>query len=243
MQFRIYHNRTPSIKETVLDWLSLRQKRAISYSQFFALKDINLRIESGDRLGIIGRNGAGKSTMLKSIAGIYPLQEGEIYVQGRVTPLIELGTGFNYELSGRQNIYLNGAMLGMSPQSMKEKEAEIIGFAELDDFIDTPVKYYSSGMSSRLAFAIATSIQPEILLLDEVFSTGDAHFVKKAIDRMNRLFESSKIVIVVSHNLSQIMALCNSAIVLNKGQIVMHDTPEACITYYSSITSHANPTS
>lgn len=234
LRFRIYHNRTPSIKETVLDWLSQRQKRATGYTEIYALNHISLTIKSGDRLGIIGRNGAGKSTLLKAIAGIYPLHAGQLLVRGRVSPLIEMGAGFNPELSGRRNIYLNGAMLGIAPEEMAEKEAEIVEFAELAEFIDMPLKYYSSGMYSRLAFSIATAMQPEILLLDELLSTGDSHFVSKATARMHQLFSSSHIVILVSHNMSQILDLCNTAIVLHKGKILMQGTPAECNAFYTS---------
>ncbi|MCW1969639.1 MAG: ABC transporter ATP-binding protein [Anaerolineae bacterium] len=234
LRFRIYHNRTPSIKETVLDWLSQRQKRATGYTEIYALNQISLTIKSGDRLGIIGRNGAGKSTLLKAIAGIYPLHAGQLLVRGRVSPLIEMGAGFNPELSGRRNIYLNGAMLGIAPEAMAEHEAEIVEFAELAEFIDMPLKYYSSGMYSRLAFSIATTIQPEILLLDELLSTGDSHFVSKATARMRQLFSSSHIVILVSHTMPQILDLCNTAIVLHKGKLLMQGTPAECNAFYTS---------
>lgn len=231
LRFRIYRNPSPGLKETVVRQFS-RSKHAQSVTEFDALKNVNLSLRGGDRLGIIGLNGAGKSTLLKMIVGIYPPQHGHIHVQGKLTPLIELGTGFDHELSGRENIYLNGALLGRSYKQMKQLEQQVIDFSELDEMIDLPIKYYSSGMHGRLAFSIGSIVDPEILLLDEIFAAGDAHFVHKATSRLRDLFNTSQIVMLVSHDLDQIKDLCNQVIVLHKGSIVNRGNPKEMIDYY-----------
>jgi ABC-type polysaccharide/polyol phosphate transport system ATPase subunit len=231
LRFQIFKDPTPTLKETMVNLIS-RRKRISPVSEFYALKNINLSIQSGERIGVIGLNGAGKSTLLKMIVGIYPPHFGRIEVRGRVTPMLEIGTGFDVELSGRENIYVNGAILGYSRQEMKGCEQSIIEFSELDKFMDLPVKYYSSGMYGRLAFSIATMIEPEILLVDEIFSTGDAHFVKKGTARMLEMFKSSQIVMYVSHSLEQIHQLCNRVIVLQKGEIVNQGDPDQMIDFY-----------
>lgn len=231
MRFRIYHNPIPGLKETFVQKLTGRRKRD-SYTEFDALKNINLQINSGDRLGILGLNGAGKSTLLKMIVGIYPPNAGVITVQGKMTPLIELGMGFDFELSGRENIYLQGALLGRSLRQMRMLEPAIIEFSELQEHIEVPIKYYSSGMLSRLAFSIGTIVDAEILLIDEIFAAGDAHFRAKANQRMMSVLDNSQIVVVVSHDSGQIKELCNRAIVLHKGEIVNDGDPAEMISYY-----------
>jgi ABC-type polysaccharide/polyol phosphate transport system ATPase subunit len=231
LRFQIFKDPTPTLKETMVNLIS-RRKRISPVSEFYALKNINLSIQSGERIGVIGLNGAGKSTLLKMIVGIYPPHYGRIEVRGRVTPMLEIGTGFDVELSGRENIYVNGAILGYSRREMKAFETSIIEFSELDEFMDLPVKYYSSGMYGRLAFSIATMIEPEILLVDEIFSTGDAHFVKKGTARMMEMFKSSQIVMYVSHSLEQVHQLCNRVIVLQKGEIVNEGDPDQMIDFY-----------
>lgn len=231
LRFRIYRDPSPTLKEMVVNWFS-RRSRPAPVSSFYALKNIDLSFQGGDRVGIIGLNGAGKSTLLKMIVGIYPPHSGRLVVKGRVTPMIEIGTGFDVELSGRENIYINGGILGFSRQEMKEREPDIIEFSELGEFIDLPVKYYSTGMYGRLAFSIATMVDPDILLVDEIFSAGDAHFVKKGTQRMLELFKSSQIVLYVSHSLDQIRELCNQVIVLHQGEIVNRGAPEEMIRYY-----------
>jgi len=231
LRFRIYRNPSPALKEAVLGFLTGKSD-ANAVVEFEALKNINLSFQGGDRVGIIGLNGAGKSTLLKMIVGIYPPHKGAVRVQGKISPLIELGTGFDFELSGRENIYLNGALLGRSYKQMREVEQQIIAFSELEDKIDLPIKYYSSGMHGRLAFSIGTFVNPEILLVDEIFSTGDAHFVHKASDRMRQLFHSSQIVILVSHNLEQINELCNKVLVMHQGEVVAQGQPAEMIQYY-----------
>lgn len=231
LRFRIYRNRTPALKEQVIRMLS-RKTAADEVIEFDALKNLNLSFSGGDRVGIIGLNGAGKSTLLKMIVGIYPPQQGSLHIRGKVTPLIELGTGFDHELSGRENIYLNGALLGRSYKQMRALEDAIIEFSDLEEKIDMPIKYYSSGMMGRLAFSIGTIMEPEILLVDEVFSTGDAQFVQKARVRMEQLISKSSVVVIVSHSMDHIIQFCNRVIVLNKGVVVGDGDPEEMVNYY-----------
>jgi ABC-type polysaccharide/polyol phosphate transport system ATPase subunit len=233
LKFRIYKNPVPSLKEALVHFSFHPKKRADNYMEFYALKDINLSIKGGQRIGIIGLNGAGKSTLLKTIAGIYTPQFGQIRINGRVTPLMELGAGFHPEQTGRDNIYVNGSLYGKSHQEMKSLEGRICEFSELDDFLNLPVKYYSSGMYIRLAFSIATMMEPDILIVDEVLAAGDAHFIGKASKRMQELIESSQIVLLVSHNLDQIASICNEVIVLHKGEIVNQGKPKDMIEYYT----------
>jgi ABC-type polysaccharide/polyol phosphate transport system ATPase subunit len=237
IKFRIYHNPIPSFKEFLVNRISGKKNRD-GYTDFYGLNKVTLSVNPGDRLGIIGMNGAGKSTLLKTIAGIYAPHQGRVRVQGRITPLMELGAGFDAEQTGRENIYLNGALLGFSPVEMKEKEQAIAEFSELKEFLDMPVKYYSSGMYGRLAFSIATMTQADILLIDEVFATGDAHFVEKSAQRILELLEQSRIVVIVSHNLDQIKKLCNRAIVMEKGIIVNDGHPGDMINYYNHTYIH-----
>ena len=238
VKFRIYRNPNPSLKDLVVNRFFGR-KHQDQYTEFYAVNRLSFNIRSGDRLGIVGLNGAGKSTLLKTIAGIYFPHEGVIRLNGRITPLMELGAGFDAEQTGWENIYLNGALLGFSPKEMKEKEQEIAEFSELGDFLDLPVKYYSSGMYGRLAFSIAAITEPEILLIDEVFATGDAHFVEKSSQRILQLVEKSQIVIVVSHNLDQIRNLSNRVMVLDKGNVLFDGDPEEALKYYTEKVIHS----
>jgi ABC-type polysaccharide/polyol phosphate transport system ATPase subunit len=231
VKFRIYHNPIPSLKDLVVNQF-MGKKNRDNFTEFSALNNISLKVESGDRLGIIGMNGAGKSTLLKTIAGIYFPHQGRITVNGRMTPLMELGAGFDMEQTGWENILLNGALLGFSPVEMKKKEQTIAEFSELGEFLDMPVKYYSSGMYGRLAFSIASMTEPEILMIDEVFATGDAHFVEKSSQRILQLVEQSQIVIIVTHSMEQIENLCNRVIVMNKGKIVRDGKPDEMLAYY-----------
>jgi ABC-type polysaccharide/polyol phosphate transport system ATPase subunit len=230
LRFRIYRNPSPNLKETVVQKMTRKNHNMVT--EFDALKNINLELYSGDRLGIVGLNGAGKSTLLKMIVGIYPPHSGEIRVHGKITPMIELGTGFDHELSGRENIYLNGALLGRSYKQMRGLEAAIIEFSELGEMIDLPIKYYSTGMHGRLAFSIGAICDPEILLMDEIFAAGDAQFVQKCLDRLHHMMNKSQILVLVSHDNDHILKLCNRAIALKKGQIVKEGSPEEVIDYY-----------
>src|ERR1700733_1006136 len=230
LRFRIYRNPSPNLKETVVQKMTRKNHNMVT--EFDALKNINLELYSGDRLGIVGLNGAGKSTLLKMIVGIYPPHSGEIRVHGKITPMIELGTGFDHELSGRENIYLNGALLGRSYKQMRGLEAAIIEFSELGEMIDLPIKYYSTGMHGRLAFSIGAICDPEILLIDKIFAAGDAQFVQKCMDRLHHMMNKSQILVLVSHDNDHILKLCNRAIALKKGQIVKEGSPEEVIDYY-----------
>jgi lipopolysaccharide transport system ATP-binding protein len=192
----------------------------LSREEFWALKDVSFEIKQGERLGIIGRNGAGKSTLLKILSRITAPTSGKVSIKGRVASLLEVGTGFNGELSGRENIYLNGAILGMSRQEIRLKFDEIVAFAEVEKFLDTPVKRYSSGMYVRLAFAVAAHLEPEILIVDEVLAVGDAQFQKRCLGKMEDVStREGRTVLFVSHNMSAIKALCNKCLVLDSGQI------------------------
>ena len=232
VRFRIYRNKSFTLKEAAIGLIRGKTNTVQQVREFDALKDVNLTIEDGDRIGIIGLNGAGKSTLLRAIVGIYPPHSGRITVEGQITPLIELGTGFDSELSGRENIYLNGALLRRSRQEMEKSELDIIEFAELGEFIDMPVKYYSSGMYSRLAFSIGTRVEPEILLLDEVLASGDAHFVQRASAHLTQLLDRSSIVVMVSHDLGKMVEICNRAVVIHKGKIVNQGKPEDMACFY-----------
>src|SRR5574344_663021 len=211
--------------------------KEITDKGFWALKDINFEIKKGDRVGIIGKNGAGKSTLLKMISRISAPTEGRIYINGRVASLLEVGTGFNPELTGRENIFLNGAILGMKKREVQRKLDEIIAFSEIEQHIDTPVKRYSSGMYVRLAFAVAAHLDSEILIADEVLAVGDAAFQKKALGKMNDLSTGQgRTVLFVSHNMDAVKSLCNRGIVLEKGKILRVDTEiKNSINYYLGI--------
>jgi lipopolysaccharide transport system ATP-binding protein len=190
-----------------------------SSEEFWALKDVSFEIKQGDRVGIIGRNGAGKSTLLKILSRITEPTEGRIRIRGRVASLLEVGTGFHPELTGRENIFLNGAILGMGREEIRRKFDEIVAFAEVEKFLDTPVKRYSSGMYVRLAFAVAAHLEPEILIVDEVLAVGDAQFQKKCLGKMEDVGKDGKTVLLVSHNMGSIQQLCNKSILLDRGFI------------------------
>lgn len=221
----------------------LTQKSALNNNtqtkeEFWALKDISFEIEQGDRVGIIGRNGAGKSTLLKVLSRITEPTKGRMTLKGRVASLLEVGTGFHPELTGRENVFLNGAILGMSRAEINKKFDEIIDFAEIEKFLDTPVKRYSSGMYVRLAFAIAAHLEPEILIVDEVLAVGDAQFQKKCLGKMEDVSKNEgRTVLFVSHNISVIKLFCSTGIVLEKGQIKSSGNINSCISSYRSLLS------
>jgi len=210
--------------------------------EFYALKDINFKVYSGDRLGIIGRNGAGKSTLLKILSRITEPNTGRITIRGRVASLLEVGTGFHPELTGRENIFLNGAILGMNRAEIRKKFDEIVDFAEVEKFLDTPVKRYSSGMYVRLAFAVAAHLEPEILIVDEVLSVGDAQFQKKCLGKMEDVSKNEgRTVLFVSHNMGVVTQLCKNAILLKKGNIIFEGAASEVITrYISNNTNESN---
>jgi len=202
--------------------------------EFWALKDVNFEINQGDRVGIIGQNGAGKTTLLKLLSRITHPTTGSIKIKGRVASLLEVGTGFHPELTGRENIYLNGAILGMKRIEIKKKFDEIVAFAEVEKFLDTPVKRYSSGMYVRLAFAVAAHLEPEILIVDEVLAVGDAVFQKKSLGKMEDVSKEGRTVLFVSHNMSAVENLCKDCILINKGNIKAFDSADKVITMYLS---------
>jgi ABC-type polysaccharide/polyol phosphate transport system ATPase subunit len=220
LRFVNYSDKQHSLKRAVLDLVLRRESAAAPRSDFWALRDINLEIHQGERVGIIGSNGAGKSTLLRMLASIYPPSSGRIVIRGNVAPLIEMGAGFNNELSGTDNIVFNGAMLGFSKSQMLAKAEGIYDFTGLKEFADLPLKYYSSGMYMRLAFAIATEVHPDILLIDEALGVGDAAFLEKAKARLHDLFERSKAVILVSHNMKSLRELCTRGIWLQHGRLL-----------------------
>ncbi len=203
-----------------------------AYEEFWALKEVSFEIEKGDRVGIIGRNGAGKSTLLKILSRITEPTKGRISIKGRVASLLEVGTGFHPELTGRENIYLNGAILGMSKVEIKKKFDEIVAFAEVEKFLDTPVKRYSSGMYVRLAFAVAAHLEPEILVVDEVLAVGDSQFQKKCLGKMEEVGKEGRTVLFVSHNMSSLMSLCDRGILLHNGSMVMTGKVQDVVAKY-----------
>lgn len=213
-----------------------KQKEENNFTEFWALKDVNFDIQQGDRVGIIGRNGAGKSTLLKVLSRITEPTTGNIAIKGRVASLLEVGTGFHPELSGRENIFLNGAILGMGRKEIKSKFDEIVDFSEIEQFLDTPVKRYSSGMYVRLAFAVAAHLEPEILIVDEVLAVGDSKFQKKCLGKMGEVSSQGRTILFVSHNTTFVRSLCNKGIWLDKGQVRQTgSTAEVINSYLSSM--------
>ncbi len=204
------------------------------WEEFWALDDVSFEIGEGDRLGIIGRNGAGKSTLLKILSRIIEPTKGEIKIRGKISSLLEVGTGFHPELTGKENIFLNGAILGMSKSEILRKFDEIVAFAEVEKFLDTPVKRYSSGMYARLGFAIASHLDPHVLILDEVLAVGDAQFQKKCMEKMEELGTSGRTIIFVSHSAESVLSLCNKAIYLENGRIKEMGNTAQCIEAYEN---------
>jgi lipopolysaccharide transport system ATP-binding protein len=200
--------------------------------EFWALKEVSFDVKRGEVLGVIGRNGAGKSTLLKILSRITEPSAGRVSIKGRVASLLEVGTGFHPELTGRENIYLNGAILGMTRAEIRRKFDEIVAFAEVEKFLDTPIKRYSSGMYVRLAFAVAAHLDPEILIIDEVLAVGDAEFQKKCLGKMSEVADGGRTVLFVSHNMAAIRSLCQSALLFDKGYLRANGTPEVMIEQY-----------
>ena len=200
-----------------------------------ALNNVTLELYDGDRLAIIGSNGAGKSSLLKVMSEIYPITKGQLDVSGNVATMFEMATGFDMDASGWENIRLRGIMLGLTPKEIEPKIKEIAEFSELGDYLDIPVKYYSSGMFIRLAFSVSTSVNPDILLLDEVLSAGDAGFVDKANKRINEMMKSAKILVLVTHSMDSAIKFCNKAILLKRGEILKFGIPKDVVDYYLKI--------
>ena len=224
--FKIYYDKASTLKEHLLFW-----KRNES-ELYTALKDINLDIKKGETVGLIGVNGSGKSTLLKLMTKIIYPTKGEIITHGKLTSLLELGAGFHQDFTGRENIYFNAAIFGLTRQEIDKRLDEIIEFSELGEFIDNPVRTYSSGMYMRLAFSIAINVDAEILLIDEILAVGDQHFQEKCFNKLQELKNSEKTIVIVSHSLDQIENLCTPAIWINNGLVEMDDTPSKVIPEY-----------
>jgi lipopolysaccharide transport system ATP-binding protein len=231
-----------ALRDVIADKFRRKKNEARQSTEiFWALKDISFEIEQGDRVGIIGRNGAGKSTLLKVLSQITEPSEGSVRIRGRVASLLEVGTGFHPELTGRENIFLNGAILGMARAEIKRKFDEIVGFAEVEKFLDTPVKRYSSGMYVRLAFAVAAHLEPEILVIDEVLAVGDAQFQKKCLGKMEEISKGEgRTVIFVSHNMTAVKSLCRKGIVLDGGKVSCIGSVDEAVTEYLKTDSETN---
>ena len=228
MHFRLMNDRISSIKEM----MTALARRKVKFKEFHALEDVSFTVFRGDVIGIIGHNGAGKSTLLKIISGIMKPSKGRIWRGANIVPMLELGSGFDYDLSGHENIYLNGAILGYSKEFLQSKYNEIVEYSELEPFIHTPLRNYSSGMLMRLAFSIATVVEPEILIVDEVLAVGDERFQEKSKKRMMELMSGGTTVLFVSHNIDQIREMCNRVVWLDHGQIrKIGDADEVCDEY------------
>jgi ABC-2 type transport system ATP-binding protein len=222
-QFSLRHDH--SLKELVFSALQ-RKKLA---DTFLALDDVDLTVHAGETVGLIGFNGSGKSTLLKTISGVLFPDQGRVLVRGKVAGLIEVGAGFHPDLSGRENVYLNGAILGMTREQIDEKFDEIVAFSEIEEFIDTDVKYYSSGMFLRLAFAVAVHTEPDIFLVDEILSVGDEPFQRKCLERIRKLQEQGRTMVVVSHELEMLEKLCTRIVVLERGTVIFDGDPTEAI--------------
>lgn len=228
MRFKLAHDRISSLKE----YMTKLIKRELRYEEFWALKNVSFNVSKGEVVGIIGKNGAGKSTLLKIISGILKPTEGSVTCSGSIVPMLELGSGFDHDLTGRENIFLNGAILGYGKEFLESKFEEILDFSELGRFIDVPIRNYSSGMLMRLAFSIATMVNPEILIVDEILAVGDAAFQEKSKARMMELMSGGTTVLFVSHNLEHIREMCNRVLWLDSGKIKMiGETEEVCDRY------------
>ncbi len=232
IMFHLNKEKVDNLKEYFIKLVT----RKLSYNEFWALRNVSFKVEAGDRLGILGFNGAGKSTLLKLIAGVMKPTEGSIKVHGVIAPLLELGAGFDPNYTGAENIYLYGATLGYSRKFIEEKYNEIAEFSELGDFLDVPLKNYSSGMKARLGFSIATAVEPEILILDEVLSVGDAKFRAKSEEKIQRMIANGVTVLFVSHSIEQVKRICNKAILLSKGELIASGTSQEVSAIYDKMT-------
>jgi ABC-2 type transport system ATP-binding protein len=226
--YRLAKQRIPSLKEYAIHWM----RGALSYEKLWALRDISLTVRRGETLGIVGRNGAGKSTLLKVISRVLKPTQGSVEVQGRISPILELGAGFDFELTGIENVYLNALLLGHSRREIDEKLEEIIEFSGLGDFVRSPIRNYSTGMLSRLGFSVATAWIPDILILDEVLSVGDASFTSKCEERINRFHEAGTTVLLVSHSAGAIRKNCTRCVWLDAGRLRADGEAEEVLDTY-----------
>jgi len=228
VHYRAAQERIPSFKEYAIRWL----KREIHYERFTALRNINLKVYPGEILGIIGPNGAGKSTLLKVVARVLYPSEGRVRIRGRVSPLLELGAGFDPELTGRENVYLNSAILGFSRRDIEQRFDRIVEFAGLQEFIDAPLRTYSTGMGARLGFSVATDVQPEILIVDEILGVGDANFQKKSFERIQSFQANGSTILLVTHSLERVRSMCSRVLWLEQGNLVMEGDAEQVVSQY-----------
>jgi ABC-type polysaccharide/polyol phosphate transport system ATPase subunit len=236
-RFRRIQERPDTLREVFSKIVRRRQQVQI----FEAVKQVSFVISKGETVGLIGRNGSGKSTILKIVAGVYAPSEGQITVQGTIAPLIELGAGFHHELTGRENILLNGLLLGLTKRQVREREESIIEFAELGDFIDSPVKQYSSGMYMRLAFSVAIEVDPDILIIDEILGVGDAGFQGKCFERIEDFRRRRKTILLVSHSMDNVRKLCDRAMLVHGGQVLEDGPPDRVIARYEELLGHRTP--
>jgi lipopolysaccharide transport system ATP-binding protein len=235
-RYRIGAITNGSLRESIVHkWGNLTGNKKNTEEEFWALRNVSFEVGEGEAIGIIGKNGAGKSTLLKILSRITEPTSGTIRINGRISSLLEVGTGFHPELTGRENIFLNGTILGMTRREVKSKFDEIVAFSGVEKFIDTSVKHYSSGMYVRLAFAVAAHLEPEILIIDEVLAVGDAEFQKKCLGKMDEVAKGGRTVLFVSHNMGAVNSLCTKSLLLHNGMIVVYDkTPEVILKYYSN---------
>ncbi len=225
-RFRLYHQKYTSLKERVI------HAGRTPYTDLWALRDIVFDVEEGDTVGILGRNGSGKSTLLKCICGVLQPTSGQVVVRGKLAGLLELGAGFQPDLTGRQNIYLNGSLLGLSKADIDRVFDEVVAFAELEQFIDQQVKFYSSGMYVRLGFAVAVNVDPDVLVIDEVLAVGDERFQRKCLDRVQQFQDQGRTIIFVSHSPDQVRAICDKAVVLSDGKMIGHGPPGEAVRVF-----------
>ena len=234
-RFRVIKERPDTLREA---FAHFHRRQRTTYHDFEALKHISFEVPHGTTLGIIGRNGSGKSTILKIIAGVYRPSSGRVEVNGSIAPLIELGAGFHHELTGRENILINGLLLGLHKREIQRLEPDIIEFAEIGEFIDAPVKQYSSGMYMRLAFSVATAVDPDILLVDEILAVGDAGFRLKCFDRIAAFRDQGKTILLVSHDADQIRQFCDRVLVIHNGELIADGLPEMALARYEELIGH-----
>jgi ABC-type polysaccharide/polyol phosphate transport system ATPase subunit len=236
VRYRVPRERVRTFKEFAINWVRGR----VVYEDLLALSDVSFQVARGETIGIIGRNGAGKTTLLKAIARVLRPSEGTVAVRGRTAPLLELGAGFDMELSGRENVYLNGAILGRSRQEMRQRLQHIIDFSELGDFIDAPLRTYSTGMIARLGFAVATDVEPDLLLIDEALAVGDVAFQQKCFDRIETM-RSQATLVLVTHSLDVVRGVCDRAVWLDHGRVVMDGPAPDTVTAFIEQTMGSAP--
>jgi ABC-type polysaccharide/polyol phosphate transport system ATPase subunit len=236
-RFRRIHERPDTLREVFSKIFGRREQLQI----FEAVKQVSFVISKGETVGLVGRNGSGKSTILKIVAGVYAPSEGQVRVHGTIAPLIELGAGFHHELTGRENILLNGLLLGLTKRQVREREESIIEFAELGDFIDSPVKQYSSGMYMRLAFSVAIEVDPDILIIDEILGVGDAGFQGKCFERIEDFRRRGKTILLVSHSMDNVRKLCDRAMLIHAGRVVEDGPPDRVIARYEELLGNSMP--